>query len=739
MDGIQAAKHIKSKFDIPVVYLTAHADKDTLEKAKVTEPFGYIVKPFNDRDLRSTIEMAIYKHSMDKKLREREAWLSTILSSIGDGVVATDKGGLVIFMNEMAERLSGWNQSMARGRPLSEVLKIIYEETGEEISTPTPDSIYEKDVFRLPENTILIDKNGNRIAIDTSVAPLMGGSGDVIGLVMVLRDITLRKRAEEALRISEERYRGLFETMDQGVLYYDASKKITACNPAAEKILGIKSIDMIGMSLSDSKFQAVREDGTIFPVEEHPVSISFKTKRAVTNVIIGIKTPDSDTKWLLVSSTPVFDKDTTTVGSVFTTFTDITRQKSLEIDLKRINSQLNSINLIARELSKTLDLKTVMSKAVEEALKLGEFESCVMFVFNENEPGSDIHVEKGMKRREVEFFQKMQHDRSSAYSKSLYKGKADRFLLRELLRGDVVDEKIVNKYCLLIPIHAGNTTIGSINLIGEAQHLNGEFDLKFFTSIGRQIGLAVRNAGSYEKINDTLEKLRVTQDKLVRSEKLASLGQLAAKIVHEIGNSLGAIINSIQVLKKQTDFHGKMKELVEIISSESGRLNRMVDQLREFSKPRKLNLIPTNLTDIVKKAIFVLNQDFELIWGKKIVTRLDRTVPEVLVDPDAMEQVALNLIKNGLQAIGEGGEVRVSVITRRSRERKHIELIFEDNGPGIPNDNIEKIFEPYFSTKSQGIGLGLHIVKQIVEAHKGTIEVRNRVRGGTKIVVSIPY
>src|SRR5512136_2513299 len=105
MDGVMAAEKIRSKADIPVIYLTAYADSDTLARAKITEPFGYIVKPFQDITLKSAIEMALYKHMMESRLRHSEQWLATILRSVGDAVIATDSRGAVSFMNPVAEKL----------------------------------------------------------------------------------------------------------------------------------------------------------------------------------------------------------------------------------------------------------------------------------------------------------------------------------------------------------------------------------------------------------------------------------------------------------------------------------------------------------------------------------------------------------------------------------------------------------------------------------------------------------
>jgi len=136
MDGIEAAERIYSQFNIPVVYLTAYADEKKLQRAKVTEPYGYLLKPFEERGLHTTIEMALYKHRMEKKVRESEQWLFTTLKSIGDAVIATDTQGLVTFMNPVAETLTGWNQKDAVGRPLDDILTIVDEETGRKIENP---------------------------------------------------------------------------------------------------------------------------------------------------------------------------------------------------------------------------------------------------------------------------------------------------------------------------------------------------------------------------------------------------------------------------------------------------------------------------------------------------------------------------------------------------------------------------------------------------------------------------
>ena len=130
MDGVEAAEKIREQFNIPVIYLTAHTDENTLERAKLTEPLGYTLKPVEQKELMTVMEMALYKHQMEIKLRERQGWLSTILQSIGEGVIATERFGNITFMNSVAEKLTGWTQRDSIGKPLTSVLHLVHEDTG---------------------------------------------------------------------------------------------------------------------------------------------------------------------------------------------------------------------------------------------------------------------------------------------------------------------------------------------------------------------------------------------------------------------------------------------------------------------------------------------------------------------------------------------------------------------------------------------------------------------------------
>ena len=204
IDGVEAAGRIRRRADIPVVFLTAFSDDATLHRAKLTEPFGYILKPYEDKDLQIAIEMGLYKHKMDRRLRENEQWLAATLGSIGDGVIATDERGRVRFMNALAEYLTGWAQADALDRDVSAVFRIVNEKTRTPVPNPALEALAKGEPVTLASGTILIDRGGTERPIDDSAAPIRDMNGSVSGAVLVFRDITERRRLEDHLRQAQK-------------------------------------------------------------------------------------------------------------------------------------------------------------------------------------------------------------------------------------------------------------------------------------------------------------------------------------------------------------------------------------------------------------------------------------------------------------------------------------------------------------------------------------------------------
>ncbi len=217
MDGTEAASRVRDEFDIPVVYLTAYADEGTLQRARITEPYGYIIKPFQQRELCSSIEIALYKHEMERRLKESERWLSATLKCIGEAVIATDPSGSVRFMNPIAEALTGWKQEDASDRRLQEVFKVIDEETQGPDKDPVGRFIQQAPSAKRGSGTLLSRVDGMRTPVEGNAGYIRDDKGNMAGVVLVFRDVTERRRAEK-VSAQADRLRALAQ-MAKGIAY----------------------------------------------------------------------------------------------------------------------------------------------------------------------------------------------------------------------------------------------------------------------------------------------------------------------------------------------------------------------------------------------------------------------------------------------------------------------------------------------------------------------------------------
>jgi len=203
-EGIAAAAVLRDDLNIPVIFLTAHSDSATLKQAKLTDPAGYIVKPFDDSQLRVALEMAPARHAMEQKARQVARWLAATLSSVGDAVIATNTHTEILLMNPVAEKLTGWTQEDAIGKPCGEVVRLLNHSTGALLRDPATRALESGVVVRLDPDTMLVSRNGTEHFVDDSASPITDDAGKTLGAVVVLVDatdrVTARSRVEALTR-----------------------------------------------------------------------------------------------------------------------------------------------------------------------------------------------------------------------------------------------------------------------------------------------------------------------------------------------------------------------------------------------------------------------------------------------------------------------------------------------------------------------------------------------------------
>lgn len=231
--------------------------------------------------------------------------------------------------------------------------------------------------------------------------------------------------------------------------------------------------------------------------------------------------------------------------------------------------------------------------------------------------------------------------------------------------------------------------------------------------------------------------IRELEQKVIVSEKFAALGRLSAGVAHEIRNPLNSIRGFIQYFQKKLSLEPEDYRYTELMLTEVDRLNRVISKLLAYSKPREPRLTIRSAEEIVDHCVRVVEREAREAGVEVVAESAESDLPLVLVDSDQMTQVFLNILINAIEASQSGGKVSVRLITD---SRGRVQVVTEDTGEGIPRQNIDKLFDPFFSTKKKGTGLGLAIVKSIIEGHCGEIEVEPNPGQGTRFIVILnPY
>lgn len=239
--------------------------------------------------------------------------------------------------------------------------------------------------------------------------------------------------------------------------------------------------------------------------------------------------------------------------------------------------------------------------------------------------------------------------------------------------------------------------------------------------------------GLEEKVAARTKELKAAQERLLRSEKLATVGKLAGIMGHEIRNPLGVIRNSIYFLnmKLKESLDEKVKKHLDILQAEIGNCDKIISGVLDFARLKAPALAKGDINRLVKETL----SKAAIPERVRVQTDLEADLPEVQIDTEQIKLVFSNLISNALQAMPEGGELKI--IT--SRVDKFIAIAFKDTGCGLPRENLTKIFEPLFSTKAKGVGLGLAACQTIIEGgHQGKIEVESEVNKGATFTVKLP-
>lgn len=275
-----------------------------------------------------------------------------------------------------------------------------------------------------------------------------------------------------------------------------------------------------------------------------------------------------------------------------------------------------------------------------------------------------------------------------------------------------------------------------------------ELETVFLTKAGKEINVEINGTGLCNVktgecvcvrafVRDITERKRM-EEQVRRSEKLASMGELAAAIAHEIRNPLGAICNSVGILDAHLKLTGQDKDLLEMIVDQSERLDRIISNFLTFAHPREPSFSLQDIREVIKNTLFLLEQDSRFTDQVELKEVYESILPKVYIDTDLIHQVLWNLLINSLEAMPHGGQIKVMVRKTNLFLRDAVEIVISDSGLGIPDHELYKIFEPFYTTKTEGTGLGLSVVQRIIDDHGGTIDAKSKKDKGVAFYIKLP-
>jgi two-component system cell cycle sensor histidine kinase/response regulator CckA len=695
LNGIDTAENIHTQLNIPVIFLTAYADKITVDRAKLTQPYGYIVKPFDNKELSSTIEIALYKHKMEQKLKENEAWLSTTLKSIGDAVITTDVNGIITFINPVAEFLTGWKYYDAVNKPLETVFHIINEHTKKEVVNPVIKVLKNGLVIGLANDTLLIAKNGKNIPIDDSGAPIKDENGKIIGVILVFHDISERKKVEGALRESEKKYRILVENALEGILLVKPHPlKIIFANKQAAKIFGFTQEELISLN---SKYIER------FIYHEDRKTLLKKMEELVNGMQPGIRKmkiirKNQEVRWVKVFGHPTEYGGETVIQIEIE---DVTDQRVAEQGLKESEEKYRKLYNDAPVGYHELDHRgRIMQVNQTEADLLGynRRELIGKYIWDLIAPDQRQAAKKSIKEKLL---------------KQRITGRVERKYIRK--DGDEIDVLVEQR---LVMDSKGNVTgIRSI-----------------FHDITER-----------KQMEKEREKL---QTQLQHSQKLEAIGTLAGGVAHDFNNLLTIIQGNTDLAMMEVSKTDPIYKTLKQINITTIRAAALVRQLLLFGRKHQMEFVPLNINKTIEDMLKMLRR----IIGENIKIR-KQFKPDlwtINADEGNLQQLMMNLAVNARDAMPDGGILSIKTenieVTENyckkysyARPGKYICLSITDTGTGIEKDILPHIFDPFFTTKEigKGTGLGLSVVYGIIKQHEGWINVESEPGKGSTFKVYI--
>jgi two-component system, cell cycle sensor histidine kinase and response regulator CckA len=697
IDGIEAAELIRSKLEIPVIFLSAYADKQKLQRAKYTMPYGYILKPFQDRDLEVTVEIALYAAKVDAKRRESEEALrqsrekyqslSKMLRLMCDNVPD------MIWAKDLEKRYTFANKAVCR-----DLLNAV--DTDEPIGKN--DLFFaEREKQRYPDNpewhtfgeicrdTDAITMNagvpqqfdeygnvqGKFLFLDVHKAPFLDENGKMIGTVGSARDVTVAKEMENQLKESEERLKKVLRNMPAMMDAFDENGVAIMWNHECELATGYSAEEIIG---NPAALELLMPDPSY---RNQMIEELFRKGGNYRNWEWTVTCKDGTQKIISWSN---ISKDYPIQGwAGWGIGIDITERKNIEKALENAKNQWE----------KTFDAITDWVCIIDKDCRI---------IRSNNASINFIGI----------------HPRN-----------------------------IVGKHCFEI-VHGSNNPVVDCPMKRSFKTRQRE-QFEFQDRKGRWMHVLVdpingvrNNSGYMVHVMRDITSSKIREQKIFSAMKAEAFRILAGGLAHDYNNLLMAIWGNISLLKYETD-KARQQEFIEEAENACELARSLTHQFITLSKGAMINKTQCDIKEVIDTAVKSAVKTENI----NVCVNNSSFLPMIELDLQQMHIVFHNIIINAVEAMPEGGtlNVGIKIFSKKYEDQKEVSFLqisFKDTGPGIPKSDLSKVFDPYFTTKTmgaqKGVGLGLAAAQAIVANHGGNIYIESALGKGTTVIVILP-
>ena len=668
MNGLEFCREMRADSElktVPILLISAHQrDTDSAVAGLRAGADDYLEIPFDSARLVAKVSRLVERSRLEASYRD-------LVEQASDLIFTQDLGGKLTSINLAGQKFLGRKSEEIIGNSFFSVFGIIPESNGFAGSLTRPQEAKE---FR--HQFVAHSAAGEDRWLDMIISPIKDKLNETVGFRGLARDVTERKRFEEALRDSEERYRLLFESTPQPIwVYNEDTLAFLAVNEAATRTYGFTRDEFLSMTVNDVR-----------PTEDIPTLI-IKNAADHDELVISSpwrhKTKDKKTIYVEMSSHPVvFDGK----NSKLVIVNDVTERKLLDEQQQRLHASLQHSAMEWRQTFNAIDFP-VLIVDLAGAIKRSNLAA---------EQAVGIEAEKIVGTTIGDLGDAQPWKKASELIESI---RSTQIPVTE----ETKDEA------------SGKTWAITLYQINE------------FGSVGERAILIAQDITKRVELEASLRQ----------SEMMSLLGSLVAGVAHEVRNPLFGISSILDAFETRFSDRTEYLRYTNVLRDEVGRLTILMEELLEYGKPFRGDLYLVSMEEMIARSVRVCLPGAE-VAKVKLESLVEESLPKIRIDRRRLSKVFVNLIENAIQHSKPGSSVRIEAVRIVDGNHGWVQCAFMDSGAGILPEDLPKIFEPFFSKRRGGTGLGLAIAQRIMQEHGGKLIAGNNPEGGACMIARFP-